>query len=155
MKKLLMCLALLFVSLSLWAQSDDFRAFAEKFDQSEGYEVVTIGRTAIKLAALAADKESRQLMKKLDLMVTVKCDDVADEKMRGDFEKLVSNYDCLGDYKVDDNLAMLYMNSDNTGFALYFRAPEEQYIILLAGRDLVAEEILTTEIKESDDGRKE
>ena len=82
----------LLVSVTLWAQSDAFKEFGKKYDR-KGYEVSTVGRTAIRMAALAGDKESREMMRKFDLLVSIKREGGDDDALHEDFERLVDG--CL------------------------------------------------------------
>lgn len=146
MKRILLFIVVLIGSTQLWAQSDAFRAFAKKYDTQGGYEVTTVGRTAIRLATVGADRDSRKLMKKLDLLVSVKSEDVDDERLHEDFDTLVSGYDCVGNYSLEGRVALLYMNPARTGFALFWKSAEEQSILLLAGNDLMLDELLPKEM---------
>lgn len=146
MKRLWLVLVMLAVSVTLWAQGDAYKAFGKKYDR-KGYEVNTVGRTAIRMAALASDRESRELMRKLDLLVSVKSSGGADVALYDDFETLVSGYECVGDYSKDSARAWLYMNREHTGFAMYLTTPEEQSVLLLAGKQLNLDELLPDEFQ--------
>ena len=145
MKRLVLISLALLVSMTLMGQSDAYKAFGKKYDK-RGYEVSTVGRTAIRMAALAGDEESRELMRRLDLLVSVKRAGGADEALFGDFRELVEGYDCVGDYSHEGSRVWLYMNRENTGFAMYVTTPEEQSVILLSGKDLHLADLLPPDI---------
>lgn len=145
MKRLVLISLALLVSMTLFGQSDAYKAFGKKYDK-RGYEVSTVGRTAIRMAALAGDEDSREMMRKLDLLVSVKRVGGADEELFGDFRSLVEGYNCVGDYSREESRVWLYMNRDNTGFAMYVTTPKEQSVILLSGKDLHLDDLLPPEL---------
>lgn len=145
MKRLVLISLALLVSMTLMAQSDAYKAFGKKYDK-RGYEVSTVGRTAIRMAALAGDEESREMMRKLDLLVSVKRAGGPDDELFGDFNTLVNGYNCVGDYSRDASRVWLYLNREHTGFAMYVTTPEEQSVILLSGRDLRLDDFLPPEL---------
>lgn len=141
MKRLVLISLALLVSMTLMAQSDAYKAFGKKYEK-QGYEVSTVGRAAIRVAALASDEESREMMRRLEFLVTIKRAGAADEVLFGDFNLLVTGYNCVGDYSREDHHVWIYMNSENTGFAMYLTTPEEQFVILIAGKDLRLDDLL-------------
>ncbi|MBO7300062.1 MAG: hypothetical protein J6U53_01480 [Tidjanibacter sp.] len=145
MKRLVLISLALLVSMTLMAQSDAYKAFGKKYDKS-GYEVSSVGRTAIRVAALAGDEESREMMRKFDLLVSVKRVGGIDDVLFGDFCSLVDGYNCVGDYSREESRVWIYMNCENTGFAMYVTTPEEQFVILIAGKDLRLDDLLPPEL---------
>lgn len=136
----------LLVSVTLCAQSDAYKEFGKKYNR-RGYDVSTVGRTAIRMAALAGDKESREVMRKFDLLVSIKREGGEDVALHEDFERLVDGYECVGDYVAESGRAWVYMNSSRTGFAMYMTTPEEQSVLLLSGKDLDLEFLLPPKIQ--------
>ncbi len=147
MKRLVLISLALLVSITLMGQSDAYKAFGKKYNK-RGYEVSTVGRTAIRMAALAGDEESREMMRKLDLLVSVRRAGGTDEALLGDFRSLVADYNCVGDYSREASRALLYLNSEHTGFAMYVTTPEEQSVLLLSGEDLRLDELLPPDLQE-------
>jgi hypothetical protein len=147
MKRFGLVMCALLVSVTLWAQSDAYKEFGKRYDR-KGYEVSTVGRTAIRMAALAGDKESREIMRKFDLLVSIKREGGEDEVLHEDFERLVDGYECVGDYSAESGRAWLYMNSARTGFAMYMTTPEEQSVLLLSGRELNLDDLLPPQMQE-------
>ena len=145
MKRLVLISLALLVSMTLMAQSDAYKAFGKKYNK-RGYEVSTVGRTAIRMAALAGDEESKEMMRKLDLLVSVRREGGPDEELFGDFCALVEGYNCVGDYSREENRVWLYLNTEHTGFAMYVTTPEEQSVILLSGKDLRLDDLLPPDL---------
>lgn len=137
---------LLLTVASLQAQDDQFKAFGQKYEKSEGYEVASVGRTGIRLAAMAGDKESREMMRKIDLLVVVSRPVGEDEALKEDFDSLVDGYTLVSDYAKDGSRAWVYINGKNTAFAMYMSTPESQQVMLLTGRELDLHELLPTKM---------
>ena len=147
MKRIVILAILLLCAATLQAQGDKFKAFGQKYEKCEGYEVATVGRTGIRLAAMAGDKESREMMRKIDLLVVVSCNAPEDEVLKADFDSLVDGYTLVNDYQSDGNRAWVYINGKNTAFAMYMSTPKTQQVMLLTGRELDLHELLPPQME--------
>ncbi len=149
MKRLLvtMCAMLLGVA-SLAAQEEQFKALGKKYDKMDGYEVMSVGRAAIRMAALSGDKGSRDMMRKIDLLVSVSHKGKVSGPLRGDFNRLIGGYDSVWAIKKDTVDVEIFMNSEHTGFAMYGQSPSGETVLLLSGKDLQLEELLPQEVQQ-------
>lgn len=149
MKKSLIVLLMVFASMvSVMAQNDKFEMFAEKYKDKKGYEVVSVGRAAIRMAALAAgDKASRKMMNKIDMLVTVVHDGKDAGPLRGDFDRVVEGFESLGVFRSDTTEAALYLNPERTGFAMYSITTDGETVLLLRGEELSASELIPKDVK--------
>ena len=149
MKRLLtLCVALMAISAAASAQDDVFKGLAKKYDKISGYEVATVGRAAIRMAALTSgDKYSRELMRKLSLLVSVSHKGETKGELRGDFSRLVEGYDAVGEFRQESIEALMYMNPECTGFAMYSHSPDGESVLLLVGENLSITDLLPKELQ--------
>lgn len=130
------------------AQEAQFKRLGEKYQDKEGYKVLSVGRNAIRMAALAGDKESRKVMRKLEMMVAVTREgERSGSTLRGDFDKVVVGFDSLAVVSNDTAEVALYMNPECTGFAMYSSMPKEEVVLLLLGNDLRVDEMIPEDAK--------
>lgn len=148
MKRLLMMIvAMLLGVASLAAQDEQYKELGKKYDRRKGYEVVSVGRVAIRMAALTSDKAGRELMRKIDLLVSVSHKGSNKGPLRGDFDQVVEGYNSVGQFRNDTTEAHLFMNPERTGFAMYSLTPSGEAVLLLAGRELDLAELLPKELR--------
>lgn len=148
MKRLLMMIvAMLLGVASLAAQGEQYKELGKKYDRRKGYEVVSVGRAAIRMAALTSDKAGRELMRKIDLLVSVSHKGSNKGPLRGDFDQVVRGYNSVGQFRNDTTEAHLFMNPERTGFAMYSLTPSGEAVLLLAGRELDLAELLPKELR--------
>lgn len=145
MKRLVLLILSLCFAMSLFAEGDKYRSFADKFDKQKGYEVTTLGRMAIRAASLAADKTSRELFSRLELFVGVVCHTPSDGRLAKEVESLVKGYTKVLDYSQDGGRALAYSNAQNTGLVFFITTPEEQSVLLLEGEGLDYKDFLPKE----------
>ena len=143
----MMCAMLLGVA-SLAAQDEQFKALGKKYDKMDGYEVMSVGRAAIRMAAMSGDKSSRDMMRKIDLLVSVSHKGKVSGPLRSDFDRLVYGYDAVWTIKKDTAEVEIFMNPEHTGFAMYGQSPSGETVLLLSGNDLKLEELLPPEAQQ-------
>ena len=148
MKRLLILFgAMLLGVASLAAQDEQYKELGKKYDRRKGYEVVSVGRAAIRMAALTStDKAGRELMRKIDLLVSVSHKGSNKGPLRSDFDQVVRGYNSVGEFRNDTTEVHLFMNTDNTGFSMYSLSPSGESVLLLAGRELSLKEMLPKEL---------
>jgi hypothetical protein len=148
MKRLLLAMcAILLGVVSLLAQDDLYKELGKKYDKMEGYQVVSVGRAAIRMAAMSGDKESREMMRKIDLLVSVSRKGEVCGPLRSDFDRLVNGYNSVGTLCRDTAEVVLFMNPEHTGFAMYSHTPSGETVLLLQGKDLKLEELLPKDVQ--------
>lgn len=138
--------ALVFSS-TLFAQGEQFKSFASKFEKQKGYEVTSIGRMAIRTASLAADSKTRSIYRKIDSFVGIVCKTPDDGRLVREVKSLVKGYKKVLDHSQKEGSAQAYINSAATGLVFVITTPQEQTVILLEGEGLDYKELLPEELK--------
>lgn len=147
MKRLIVAMLSLVFSLSLFAQEEQYKSFASKFENKDGYEVTSIGRMAIRAASLAADSKTRSVYRKINSMVGVVCTK-PDGMLESELKILVKDYKQVLDFAKEEGSALGYMNSAGTGLVFLITTPNEQTALLLEGEGLNYKDFLPEEVKQ-------
>ena len=147
MKRLFVVILFLTLSLSVIAQRDVYKAFAEKFERREGYDVSTIGRVALKAALVAADSKSREMLRNVDYVVTIINHNPQNGALKSELGRVVAGYSKVFERSVEEGSATAYLNGNGSGLVFFITTPKEQIALLIEGKNFNYEDFLPDELK--------
>ena len=149
MKRIAILAILLLCAVSLQAQNEEaFKAFGERYQNRENYGVAVLGRAGIKMAGLLGDKQSRELMKQLDIVVSVNCSPDEDGTLKADFDRLTEEYEPVVDTLIDGDQVCVWIDRGLTAVAFYMTNAEMKNVTLFSGKELDFKSLIPMEVEE-------
>lgn len=136
MRRIIVVLAcLLFGTTALWAQKQEFKAFADKYADLEEFTVAEIDKATLRAASALADSDTRKMMRAVDLMIIVDYTGEENVAFREDAYALAEQlgYQMIREEFSEQGYMQGFSNEAMKVFVIYSQMPNSQIVTLLIG----------------------
>lgn len=136
MKKIILLIASLCLSLSLFAQESPYSLFAEKFEQDEKYEVANVNRRLLKIALAFADRQTKDAMRNVEHYVGVMRKLPDEGRLAQEVATLVADHQEVMSAEKDGSRVAIYSSEAHRGTVFYVISPENEEIVMVLVGDI-------------------